>query len=101
MHNSSNALSIELLKLRETKKSASFLGKPDLIALDVPSPDDKASRIRCQAHALLAVAQTPRGRRQLTREWRSTNYTRAPLTSHRGDQTLIKQAPRQRLGDTS
>src|SRR6266566_3845226 len=101
MHNSSNALSIELLKLRETKKSAIFLGKPDLIALDVPSPDDKASRIRCQAHALLAVAQTRRGRLQLTRECRSMNYIIAQLISHRGDKTLIKQAHRHRHGDNS
>ena len=101
MHNSSNALSIELLKLRETKKSAIFLGKPDLIALDVPSPDDKASRIRCQAHALLAVAQTRRGRLQLTRECRRMNYIIAQLISHRGDKTLIKQAHRHRHGDNS
>src|SRR5207249_11971004 len=101
MHNSSNALSIELLKLRETKKSAIFLGKPDLIALDVPSPDDKAGRIRCQAHALLPVTQTRHARLQLTRECRRMNNIIAQLISHRGDKTLIKQAHRHRHGDNS
>src|SRR5207247_3730635 len=58
MDNAPDAISVQLFPRGEAKKSAIFIRKANFIAPDVPSPHDKASRIRRETHSLLAFPQS-------------------------------------------
>src|SRR5947199_10654896 len=101
MDNIPNAFRIELFRWREAKNSPRFVGNPNFIARDVPSPQGEVDGIGRDLHVLFRFAQCGLTRFQSPRELRRSSDVGTQLIAHGQHDSGICKAEEKRDVDDS